>query len=281
MSTHSVIASDSMMKSLESLDPAAVDYRPDVEDPVISLTTLPSRLGTLKAVLFHLMRQSAGRIPIELHLARRSRDGAELWGEVPGWLSALRAVRLVMHADDPGPSLKYLPALSEGSRLVVVVDDDVLYPGDLVARLAAADAHTGGREAICMRGWRIHPALSWSRSVLSEPGSAVRTPVGILCGHGGYCVRASQLETAALADRVGAPEDCWMMDDVWISGHLSRAGTVKRLIPGSVRYKLPIEPALGGERERRNDVALAWFARDWREFELDGSGGQIDGADLG
>src|SRR5262249_21379263 len=153
-------------------------------------------------------------------------------------------------------------------RAVVVVDDDVLYPNDLVGRLLEADARWYGAAAICLRGWRIHRDLSWERSALTVPKPGEDLLVGIICGHGGYCVRSHQVNLDDLSNLARAPEDCWMMDDVWISAHLSRAGTTKRLIEGSVRYKIPIEPALGGDRERRNDNALKWFGRDWTEADL-------------
>lgn len=269
MGTHSVIADAADMATAPAR-PAEWDYSPSRDDAVISLTSLPTRLDILPMVLSSLMRQSLDGLPIHLHLARHSTSPEKSWMELPNWLKQLEAVRIVLHEDDPGPMLKYLPALGEAEdRLVLVADDDVIYPPDFAERLVAADRRLEGRHAVCFRGWKIHRNLSWEASRLSEPEENSDVRVGIVCGHGGYAVRRRHLDWSALNAFRQAPADCRMMDDVWISGHLSRAGTEKIVIPGDVRYKLPVTPALGGDRARRNDLALAWFADDWLASDLE------------
>jgi hypothetical protein len=268
---HPILATQEQVELLNSADLSAVDHPTSRHDVAISLTTVPGRLGTLKAVLYCLMDQSLPGIPIELHIARRVRSTSETWPPLPRWLQELRAVRVVEHAEDLGPAMKFIPALrADRERSVIVVDDDVLYPRDLAEGLLVADACCQGRSAICYRGWRIHPALSWERSVLTVPREGEPVDVGIVTGHGGYCLRSSRVDLASLCDLSTAPEECYMMDDIWISAHLSRNRTAKRLIRGSDRFKIPIPSALGGERERRNDVALSWFKADWRDSDIDG-----------
>ena len=270
LSTHSVLATDEQVARFAAIQSGEIDYRPIRTDVVISLTTVPTRLGTLKAVLHSLMQQSISGVPIELHIARGVRSTGATWPEMPGWLTNLRAVQVIEHDHDLGPAMKYLPALeAHRKHAVVVVDDDVLYPRDLVERLLQADMGWRGAAAVCMRGWRIHRELSWEQSVLTTPNAADDMHVGIVCGHGGYCVRAEQLNLDELGNLDRAPEDCWMMDDIWISAHLSRNRTYKRIVEGSVRYKIPIDPALGGDRERRNDNALRWFAGEWLPTDIE------------
>jgi hypothetical protein len=272
---HSALATPSQLAAAQREDVCTLDYQPWREDVVVSLTTVPERLGTLRAVLRGLLTQSVRGVPIELHIAAVVRSSGDRWGGIPDWLDALHAVHVVMHSEDPGPALKFLPALLAGAdRVVVVCDDDVLYPADLVGRLMLADARWGGQAAICFRGWRIERGLSWERSVLSLPDLHGDKPVGIVTGHGGYAVRARHVDLSELADTGRAPQACSMMDDVWISGHLSRRGTPKRLIYGETRFKIPIAPALGGDREARNDQALRWFAADWRAEDLEDHGPQ-------
>lgn len=264
---NSEIATRSQMEEFRKDTLLAHDFVPTRSDVVISLTTVASRAGTLPLVLSRLIRQTIKGVGIELHISGSKEPfSAEHPSE---WLRNLASVAVIEHDTDLGPAMKFLPALArDAQRAVIVVDDDVLYPADLVERLLAADARWQQRAAICYRGWRIAPDLSWERSVLSDPHpDDVR--VGVITGHGGYCLRSKHVDLTELRKLSSAPTECVAMDDIWISGHLSRARTPKVLIAGSVRYKLPIPSAIGEDRERRNDIALGWFKQDWtaEDFE--------------
>jgi hypothetical protein len=266
----SILATPQLLAEFAQIDTRSLDYLPTRRDVVISLTSVPSRLNTLRLVLNGLLAQTVRGVAIELHIAASIRSTGDRWTTFPSWLRELRAINITEHAEDPGPMMKYLPALNMTvERLVIVVDDDVLYPSDLVQRLLDADQRWSYLAAICYRGWRIHRDLSWERSVLTPASNAEDVPIGIMTGHGAYCLRSNHLDLRNLNNLCSAPDDCWMMDDIWISGHLSQACTAKRLIAGSRRYKIPIASALGGHREERNDVALRWFSRDWTEWDLE------------
>lgn len=267
---NSLIATDNQIKKLKSIITSTIDYVPWRDDVVISLTTVPSRLEILKPVIHCLLRQTVSGVPIELHVASSVKSTGETWDSFPIWLSSLQSVQIVKHTLDVGPAMKFLPALSANQRrAVIVLDDDVLYPNNLVEGLLKADARWNGSAAICYRGWRIHHKLSFEQSILTSPKSTEDVHVGIITGHGGYCVRSHHVDLFDLSDLSRAPEECWMMDDIWISVHLSKMNTPKLLIGGSARYKIPIESALGGNREKRNDIALAWFSHDWKSSDLE------------
>jgi glycosyltransferase involved in cell wall biosynthesis len=269
MTMISAMATPHEMENLNSIDLTPHDYEPSRFDAVVSLTSVPGRLDVLRGVLHHLLRQTERGVAIELHVASPTRSTNETWDVIPPWLGALRAVRVIRHDHDAGPALKYLGALrSRDDRAVIVVDDDVLYPPDLIERLLATDRQLGGTAAVCFRGWRIHPSLSFERSVLSSAEPELQR-VGIVTGHGGYCLRREHVDVTRLDDFDRAPDECRMMDDIWVSGHLSRKGTPKVVIRGSTRFKLPIASALGADRERRNDIVLRWFARDWHADDLE------------
>jgi hypothetical protein len=269
--TESIHATEEVTRRALRLDPADFDYVPTRKDCVVALSAVPTRLPYLKAVLAHLMQQTIAGVGIELHIPQRVRSTGDDWPPPPAWLLGLRSVRIVRHELDPGPSLKYLGPLRrrrESDPLIVVVDDDVLYPRGMIEALMQAEA-TREHTVFCCRGWNIHPTLSWDRSVLltAEPGRL--KPVAIATAHGGYALRRSFVEVDLLEDLADAPDECRMMDDVWLSGHLSRWGIPKLLVDSPPRYRLMIPTALGGDRARRNDVAIHYFGAAWRPEELD------------
>jgi hypothetical protein len=267
---HSCTATPEQLATLSSLDTRSLDYLPYRHDAVISLTTVPTRLHTLKAVIHCLMMQTVPGVPIEVHIAQSVLSLKLKWDAIPAWITELQCLKLVKHPYDVGPAMKYLPAMvGDLRRCIIAVDDDVLYPKDLVEMLLKADGRWKGAAAICYRGWKINRELSWERSFLSKPEINEDVHVGILTGHGGYCVRPEHLCLVGLTNINEAPRDCWMMDDIWISGHLSRRRTPKRLIEGSTRYKIPIEPALGGNRAERNNKALRWFSDAWTQDDYE------------
>lgn len=272
--TESLPATAGMLAAASAWRREELDYDPSRSDCVISLSSVPSRIDYLKPVIGQLMRQTVLGVPIELHLAHRTRSTGETWPPLPDWLTGLRAVRIVWHKEDPGPSLKYLGALGlhgeASDPLIVVVDDDVLYPRELVASLVEASTAeaAAGKRVYCLRGWSIHRTLSWDSSILftAEPGCEI--PVAVVTGHGGYAIRPSLVGGTRLWTVIDAPDECRMMDDIWISGHLSAWGVRKLLIDSPRRYRIMTGSAIGGDRARRNEFAFRYFKEAWRSFEL-------------
>jgi hypothetical protein len=93
-------------------------------------------------------------------------------------------------------------------------------------------------------------------------------PVAVITGHGGYAIRPSLVGGTRLWTVIDAPDECRMMDDIWISGHLSEWGVKKLLIDSPRRHRITTSSAIGGDRARRNEVAFRYFETAWRSFEL-------------
>ena len=199
---------------------------------VICLTTLPSRLPEIEGTLKSLLYQSYAPAAIRLHLPKVSRREGVAY-EVPDWLRALSSVELVECDKDYGPATKFIPALLEcpPAQPLLIVDDDKLYPPDLVAHFdALATEHP--ETALGSSGWNVPEDLQDRKVTLlgtlrgEAPGRRKSTqlrsaePIDILQGHSGYLLRPRFFDMQDfLASYTDGPEEAFFNDDIWMSGH--------------------------------------------------------------
>lgn len=216
--------------SLGELD-AAWERNTLRSDAIVSLTTIPSRLPLIGLTLKSLMRQHVAPARIVLNLPRFSRRENVAY-EVPDFLKDLRSVT-IRWCEDLGPATKLLPSLQgeDADTRIIVVDDDRVYPGNLVADLVrASDAEPD--VAFSMRGWIVPSDLTDRQTTLwkklgNQPPAPVRarrisapTRVDIIMGVSGYLVKPRFFDIAGVMDYDQAPREAFFVDDVWISAHL-------------------------------------------------------------
>lgn len=232
---------------------------------VVTLTTIPERIGALGPVLRSLLDQTVPADRIILWRPERSRRTGQPYPPAVGLPAGIE----VLSCTDEGPATKLLPALvAEPDAALVVVDDDVIYPHDFLETLLAAH-RADSSAAIGWRGWRIVAGRRPKRfphifaTALSRP-----EPVDILLGTWGYLVPPGSFDEA-VHDLAGAPEECRFVDDVWLSGHLARRGVRRMVVPGG---GLPIETStsaiaslgFGANSSGANDLAaIRHFAKWW------------------
>lgn len=241
------------------------DTRP--ERVVISLTTIPARARHIRPALLSLLDQDEPADRILLNYPAASlRTGAPY--PDPTTLDLPAGVDLV-RCTDSGPSTKLLPAIdAEPHALIIVADDDVIYPRDFVATLLAAH--------------RSEPATAWGyRGVaLNQPApfaelshifaSAIDAPqvADILFGTWGYAVTADMFNESVFK-YPGVDGAVRWVDDVWISGHLARGGVPRKIVTSllfPVESLTVMRQALtsGINRSGENDeIAIAAFGDDW------------------
>ena len=215
---------------------------------IVSLTTIPSRIALIGETLKSLMRQSRAPAGIVLNVPRWSRRERCNY-EIPGDLARLDSVK-VTECDDWGPATKLIPTILNNapSQPIVVVDDDRIYPSNLIADLEDASRLCPG-SALCFSGWRVpddltdRPTTLWSDLKLTPPVPVKATrvdtlhEVDILQGQGGYYVLPEFFDANELTDYSQAPEAAFFVDDVWISAHCR---THKYVIPAK-RCSYPIK----------------------------------------
>ena len=270
--------------SLAELDRAWAS-NPRRSDAIISLTSIPSRLPLIERTLKSLMRQSVAPARIVLNLPHFSkREGVAY--VAPAFLSGLQSVR-IRWCEDVGPATKLLPSLTGEARdaRIIVVDDDRIYPANLVADLVAASDRDPD-SAFCMSGWVVpadltdRPTTIWSnlRMLPPAPIRARRLSrpiaVDIVQGLSGYLVRPSFFDVKAITDYSTAPREAFFVDDVWISAHCLAPRYVIPSKRGNYQPKLHrgfygrtslgrINSGPGPDSQRNNSIVIRHFPQRW------------------
>ncbi|MCA3561682.1 MAG: glycosyltransferase family 2 protein [Aestuariivirga sp.] len=252
---------------------------------VVSLTSIPSRLPLIGRTLKSLLRQSLAPERIVLNLPRFSKREAVDY-EAPAFLEGLAGVH-IRWCEDAGPATKLLPTLAAEAPQtpVIVVDDDRIYPANLVAGLVAA-AERQPDAAFCMSGWVVpadlidRPTTLWSNLNMLPPAPVrarrLRQPVevDIVQGLSGYLVRPAFFDLTAVTDYSQAPPEAFFVDDVWISAHCRarrfvipsrRANYQPKLHRGFYgRTSLGrINRGPGPDAQRNNSIVIRHFAQAW------------------
>lgn len=223
---------------------------------IISLTTVPPRFAGLAPVLQSLLRQTAEIDEIRLYVPRRFRRFPCSDGQLPKVPSGVRVIPV---DEDFGPASKVLHAardLSGHSVPILFCDDDRLYSSNWAEGLLAAHRKRP-KECIATIGRDLHDVMpeapaktaadrakvgkqypdpvyrmrrlrqQWrERSVQPKAAKPPRRLVAragyvdLLQGYAGALVRADFFDAACF----DIPPDVWMVDDIWLSGHLARRG---------------------------------------------------------
>lgn len=236
------------------------------ERVVVTLTTTAARAHGLRPVIASLLDQTEQPDRIVLALPRRSLSGAP-YPDI-ATLNLPAGVETI-ECDDIGPATKLLPALrAEPDAVLIVVDDDVIYPDRFVETLLRA--HRENRQAAFgYRGVCLMPGTPFRElDHVFASGVSAETKVDVLFGTWGYLVPPGALGDA-VHDLAAAPEGVRWVDDVWISGHLARAG-VPRFVPPADQFPIETLATMRGaltsgvNKSGENDeIALRLFAGDW------------------
>ncbi len=255
-------------------------------EAIVSLTTIPSRLPLIADTLKSLMRQS--RAPARIHLnvpAFSKRENRPY--VVPEKLTELKSVEIVA-TEDWGPATKLIPTLlsQPADQMIIVVDDDRIYPANLIADLEDA-ARITPEAAFGFSGWVVPPDLidrptTVFNNVFMRPPAPIRATrlwrpraVDILRGCAGYLVRPRFFDLAGLTDYSEAPSAAFFVDDVWISAHCQADKFVisakRSNYPPKRRHRVYMRTSLvainrgnGSLENGNNTVVIRHFSTLWR-----------------
>lgn len=244
---------------------------------IASLSTVPGRINNLKPTIRSLLRQT--RPPDEIILAvpefsiREKRPYV-----IPEYVSRLPRLRILHPARDWGPATKFIPLIQEelaagrGDTLIMVVDDDRIYPPDALATYLHYNAQLGGA-ALCFRGAAMPRTLDW-RDARMIKGNQLREPqrVAVITGCGSFLIQPKFCDQS-LWDYSKAPQAAFYMDDIWISGCLARRNVKRYAIPASAmmrsvwrqRKTLSLHDVPNG-RQQNNNETIAFFRDSWDVF---------------
>mmetsp|Transcript_19863 Transcript_19863/g.42336 ORF Transcript_19863/g.42336 Transcript_19863/m.42336 type:complete len:386 (+) Transcript_19863:122-1279(+) len=266
---------------------------------VVSLTTVPGGVLGLLPTLRSLRNQTLPPDAIELNLPLKSKRGLGDYPTLPTW----EAVVVDVHRTEDWLALtNIVPTVQRAkaragrrTTLVIVVDDDKVYPDSLVEdhlRAHRAQPHS----ASTCRGYKvppggdISPAVFWpgwdelGHSVYGHNlASAVPQRVGVMTGSDSWSAPVdvfseslwndlSNHAAGAANGTIGSAAS--LMNDVWISGQLSRQGVPKFVVP--CRRECRDAPKngqrqaqnLAQQRRGLNQIVMQFYLQDWAPDEI-------------
>ena len=170
------------------------------DDPrvIVSLSTVPDRLENLRPTIRSLLKQT--RPPDEIVLAIPEFSVRERRPYiVPKYVSRLPRVRVLRCREDWGPATKFIAAIQaelaarRENTLIMVVDDDRLYPRDALETYLYYSEQLPDA-ALCFRGAAMPSTLDWDDAKMIY-GRDLREPcpVAVITGCGSYVVTAAIL----------------------------------------------------------------------------------------
>lgn len=226
---------------------------------IVSLTSIPSRLGILHLTIRSLLRQNVQPEKIILWLNH------ELAKQVPNRLSRLQNHRFeIRYADQHCAHRKLVHSLhAYPKHIIVTCDDDVLYPKDWLAKLVSEHqqypkdviGHECRRIGYTETGEAL-PYKQWHSVVPGTTGAAI-LPIG----YGGTLYPVGSLHRDVTASEhylALAPK----ADDLWFKAMSLRQGTQSRRSSKPPKKPTPIirsqQVRLGDTNIKQDGNRLQW-----------------------
>ena len=240
---------------------------------IASLSTVPDRINNLRPTIRSLLNQTRPPDEIVLSIPEFSLREQRPY-VVPKYISRLPRVRVLHCAEDWGPATKFIGAIQDElaagrqNTLIMVVDDDRLYPRDAIETYLYYNEQLPDA-ALCFRGAAMPSTLDWDDAKMIR-ASELREPrqVAVITGCGSYWIQPRFFDESLWTYSV-APQVAFDIDDIWISGWLSRRGVKRYVVPGSAmmksvlrqRWTVSLNKIPG--RQKLNNQIIAFFSDDW------------------
>jgi len=229
---------------------------------VVSFTTVPHHMDKLRETIDSLKSQTLTPDAIYVNVPwNTSRTGQEY--QVPDYMD--KAV-IVNRCAEYGPLTKLLPTLlleKDPSTIIITLDDDKIYPNDVVRTLVwHMVQNTGLRVAVGLCGW----------SFMSVPTARGVVPVYVpwmmrgrhgrrvdvlqaVCGNAYRRGHFDANERTLLRELGSPPKACYTTDDINIAGYLRAHAGVHAVVIPNARHLEPSEPPWK-ETESKKEVGF-------------------------
>jgi len=242
---------------------------------IVSLSTMPDRIGRLQPTIKLLLNQTRPPDEIVLAVPKFSIRQQRCY-DIPAYLSQIPKVRVLQCERDWGPATKFIAVVQDelgtgrNETLIMVIDDDRIYPRDSIELYLHYHAQLPDA-VLCFRGGPIPPSLSWRHPKI-DFGVDLQAPkpTAVITGCGSYLIQPRFFDSS-LWDYSGAPAGAFYMDDIWISGCLERLGVEKYVIPASGMMRTTLRQIgtmtlhdVPNSRHQHNDETVAFFGSNWR-----------------
>lgn len=229
---------------------------------IVSLTTIPPRMGLIAPTLHNLLEQTAEISEIRLNVSRTYRRFDFDLSDIPAFPEGIRTCIV---DDDYGPATKVLPTVRDYAGQDVEIlfcDDDQNYDPEWVqqfvdARAQVPDAcivETGsdlydraltgpgpGVEGMMPRAERLKKDLAYRLYRIATLGRRVPSRhitagyLDLFKGYRGAMIRPEFIPEAAF----DIPDIMWTHDDYWLSGHMAVHGVPIWCFAGKTPWRLP------------------------------------------
>ena len=255
----------------------ATGRRADNNRVIASLTTLPDRIFNLEPTVHCLLNQTRPPDEIVLSIPEFSVRQKRPYS-IPKYLSQFPTLRIVPCKTDWGPATKFIPLVQEelaagrADTLIMVVDDDRIYPRDALETYLHYHEQFPNA-ALCFRGGPMPRNFYWFLPKLFL-GSRLRKAkrVAVITGCGSYLIQPRFFDSA-LWNYSDAPASAFYMDDIWISGNLDRRGVEKYVVPTSAMMRTTRQQAgtmslhrVPWGRTYHNNEVVEYFRDTWNVF---------------
>ena len=244
---------------------------------IASLTTLPDRIHHLEPTIRSLLEQTRPPDEIILTVPKFSiRQQCDY--KIPDCLLQIPKVRLLRCEKDWGPATKFIPIIQEelaagrAQTVIMVVDDDRIYPRDAVEIFLHYHQQMPDA-ALCFRGALIPRNLVWFLPKIFR-ASQIREVkrVAVVTGTASYLIQPRFFDSA-LWDYSNAPASAFYVDDIWISAQLDRRGVEKYVVPASRMMRSVREQSgtmtlyhVPKGSVRSNTEVIRFFRDTWKVF---------------
>lgn len=211
---------------------------------IISLTTIPSRINYIEETLKTLFNQDYPIDHISLALPSKWKREPHRSCEIPTFISNSSKIKILQSDKDWGPATKLIPLLQQIKSIeesientyIVVVDDDRLYPKNMVRSLVEI-SQKYPQTAICLGGSVIsydperqtHQHKGFSEKIYHSYNlDQNNLSVDIMRGQNGFLIKPYFFDDD-LYDYDQAPKSAFFTDDIWFSAYLAK-NNINRLL---------------------------------------------------
>ncbi len=239
------------------------------DEIIVSMTTIPSRLDTLPLMLKCMFNQSLMPDRIILWITDKINDRSELLSTLHDEIQAGLEVRFV---EDVRVHTKYYYAMLEyPEAIIITVDDDIIYPENLIQRLYCCHQ----THPKCVVAARAHEITTTNETILPyrqwnmlAPGTANKSNKLLATGVGGVLYPPHTLYTD-WKDTSLFLKLCPTADDIWLKlmERLNNISVVKldkyTREPFIIGKTQTIALSKANVGEGRNDILLGQCTRHY------------------
>ena len=257
--------------------------QPNSHKVFVSLTSIPSRIPNLHYTINSLLGQyqMIDKIIVNIPFKYHRFDDPII---IPLFLR-LNDKIIINRCEDYGPATKLLGLLAnsdikpEPEDIIIICDDDRNYPLDFVKDLVTS-VNKHSNYCITNAGWEIEALSSYRYVKTDYPRGKeydIEGFIDVLGGCCGFALKYKMVSDKKDMMEVDMNSKIFLVDDVWISGHLTKNG-VKIWLQKSVDAPRNINITnalcnLVGENSRQvcNEIAIKYFIDKYHIWENAGN----------